>query len=98
MIRAFFAAGVIEVVILFFAAAFTAGITEKMSTSQAGTGLLVFGAVDCVTIALSVWIYRALGATWGGASPPLWSVILFGVLATLTGVMMLIAAMVLLNR
>lgn len=98
MIRAFFAAIAMEAVALFLCAAVVAGITEKLSARQAGNGLLIYGAIDLLMIALSVWVYRTLAQAWGGASAPTWSLIALGLAATLTGLVMFFITMVLLNR
>ncbi len=98
MIRAFFTTLVVQVIVLFLVAAFVAGFTEKSSTRGAEYGLLVFGIIDFLVIGLSIWFYRTLSVTWGGASAPMWSVILLGLLALCTGAMMLLATLVLFNR
>lgn len=98
MIKAFFAAIAMEAVALFLCAAVVAGVTEKMSARQAGNGLLVYGAIDVLTVALAVWVYRMLAVAWGGASAPTWSLILLGLVATLTGLVMFFITLVLLNR
>ncbi len=98
MIRAFFSAVVLEVITLLVCAAVVAGVTEKMSARQAGIGLLVFGVIDLVVVSLAIWVYRLLGAHWGGSAPTMWSVVLFAVMATLAGAAVFLVTMVLLNR
>jgi hypothetical protein len=45
-----------------------------------------------------VWLYRWLGASWGQAPVPTWSLLLFGALAAVAGLVMLLFTMLLLNR
>ena len=98
MIRAFFTTMVIEVLVLFFVTAFVAGFTEKMSIRRAEYGLVIFAVIDFLVIGLTIWAYRTFALMWGGASAPIWSVILLGILALLIGVMVFFATVVLLNR
>lgn len=98
MIRAFFAALTIEAIALFALLVVVAILMERMSIRPAEIALLVFGGIDLLAIVASVWIYRALATVWADAAVAIWSLVLFGVLATLTGAFMFLAAMMLLNR
>lgn len=98
MTRAFFMAGAIEIFVLFVSATITAGVTERMTVTEAGNGLMIFGLIDLLVIGFSAWLYRRLGTVWGGRAVPAWSVVLYCMVALPSGIMMFFATMVLLNR
>ncbi len=98
MFRAFFVVIAGEFGTLFICASVIAGLTEHMSVGAAGNGLMIFAGIDIITVGVSVWGFRRLGAAWGNKVPSLWLVVPFGALSGLLGVLMLVAIVVLLNR
>jgi len=98
MIKAFAAALLAALAAWLLALIVTAVLAERMSARQAGNALLLFGLADLAIVAASVWLYRWLGASWGQAPVPTWSLLLFGALAAVAGLAMLLFTMLLLNR
>jgi hypothetical protein len=98
MIKAFATALVAALAAWLLALIVTAVLAERMSARQAGNALLLSGLADLMILAASVWLYRWLGASWGQAPVPTWSLLLFGALAVLAGSGVLLFTMLLLNR
>jgi hypothetical protein len=83
---------------LFASVVVTAGVSGKMSAQAAGDALLWLGAGQLLAVAVAVAGFRGLARRWAGATPPWWSQWLLGALVLGAAAVLMLVAMVLMNR